>query len=268
MSKDIQPFEFEGVSMRFTHDGQIVCSDLAKALGYRDAEKLARTLDDDEKGTQIVGTPGGTQSVLVVNEAGFYRACLNRQTGYIKDDDVRAFVKRLQRWVTHEVLPSIRKRGGYLTPEATEAALTDPDFIIRLATDLKAERAKRAELELQAEADRPKVIFADAVAASHTSILVGDLAKLLRQNGVEVGAQRLFACLRRHGYLIRREGADWNMPTQRSMELGLFTVKETAITHSDGHVTISRTPKVTGKGQRYFVERFLDGRLTTERVAA
>ena len=256
----LTPFHFEGRDFRFVGEC-IVATDLAKALGYRNSPDLTRTLEEDEKGTQMVRTPGGDQQMTVITEAGFYRACLNRQAGYVKDPEAREFVKRFQRWVTHDVLPSIRKRGGYLTPEAAEQALTDPDFIIRLATELKSERAQRAQLEAQVEADKPKVVFADAVAASHTTILIGDLAKLLKQNGLEIGAQRLFAHLRRDGYLINRKGADWNSPTQYAMELGLFTVKETAITHSDGHVSISKTTKVTGRGQRYFVERFLDGRL-------
>ncbi len=266
---NLTPFSFEGRSVRFVGE-RIVAADLAEALGYASAKDMTRSLDADEKGGQIVPTPGGQQEMTVVTEAGFYRACLNRQSGYVKDPEARAFVKRFQRWVTHEVLPSIRRHGGYLTPDKIEQILDDPDVMIRLLTDLKAERAKRAELEAQAEADRPKIVFADAVAASHTSILIGDLAKLLKQNGVEVGAMRLFEHLRRDGYLIARKGSDWNSPTQYAMELGLFTVKETAITHSDGHVSISKTTKVTGKGQRYFVERFLDGRLprTNEEVAA
>lgn len=114
------------------------------------------------------------------------------------------------------------------------------------------------QLEAQIEADRPKVLFADAVSASHTSILVGELAKLLKQNGVEVGATRLFSWLRDHGYLIKRKGRDWNMPTQKSVELGLIRVKETSITHSDGHITVNKTPLVTGKGQQYFINKFLN----------
>lgn len=117
------------------------------------------------------------------------------------------------------------------------------------------------KLEAQIEADRPKVLFADAVSASHTSILVGELAKLLKQNGVDIGATRLFKWLRSHGYLIKRNGRDWNMPTQKSVELGLIRVKETSITHSDGHITVSKTPLVTGKGQQYFINKFLDQHL-------
>ena len=114
------------------------------------------------------------------------------------------------------------------------------------------------QLEAQIEADKPKVLFADAVSASHTSILVGELAKLLKQNGVDIGATRLFTWLRNHGYLIKRNGRDWNMPTQKSVELGLIRVKETSITHSDGHITVSKTPLVTGKGQQYFINKFLN----------
>ena len=114
------------------------------------------------------------------------------------------------------------------------------------------------KLEAKIEADRPKVLFAEAVSASHTSILVGELAKLLKQNGVDMGANRLFNWLRAHGYLIKRNGRDWNMPTQKSVEMGLIRVKETSITHADGHITVSKTPLVTGKGQQYFINKFLN----------
>lgn len=260
---NVIPFTYEGSAVRTLSIGGepwFVLADLCKVLDLHSPHKVAARLADDMKGRTQIPTLGGAQHMTIVSEAGMYEVV-------IRSDKPEA--ASFRRWITTEVLPSIRKRGGYLTPEATEAALTDPDFIIRLATDLKQERAKRAELEAQAEVDKPKVIFADAVAASHTTILVGDLAKLLKQNGVEIGAQRLFAHLRNDGFLINRKGADWNSPTQYAMELGLFTVKETAITHSDGHVSISKTTKVTGKGQRYFVERFLDGRLPkSQEVAA
>lgn len=128
-----------------------------------------------------------------------------------------------------------------------------------MARALQIAKDKIMRLETKVEADRPKVLFADAVSASHTSILVGELAKLLRQNGADIGQNRLFAWLRDNGYLIRRGGTDYNMPTQRSMEMGLFDIKETAITRSDGSITISKTVKVTGKGQTYFVNKFLGG---------
>ncbi len=156
------------------------------------------------------------------------------------------------------MLPSIRKHGTYMTPEKIEEVLLNPDTIISLAQELKDERALRNRLQDKIEEDRPKTIFADAVAASKTSILVGDLAKLIKQNGVDTGQKRLFQWLRENGYLIKRKGADWNMPTQRAMDKGLFEVKETVITHADGHTSVSKTVKVTGKGQQYFINKFLE----------
>lgn len=251
----IEPFNFNGLGVRVIvgeeAEPEWVATDVAKILGYSATAAMTRTLDSDEKGVQILHTLGGDQRFTTITESGLYSAILGSK---------RPEAREFKRWVTHEVLPSIRKRGGYLTPEATEAALTDPDFIIRLATDLKLERARRAELESQAAEDAPKVLFANAVSTSNTDILVGDLAKILKGNGVNIGANRLFIWLRANGYLISRKGTDWNMPTQRSMELGLFRVKETAVTHSDGHVSVNKTPKVTGKGQQYFVDRFLSGR--------
>nr|DAG69034.1 MAG TPA: KilAC domain protein [Caudoviricetes sp.] len=178
----------------------------------------------------------------------FYRLAMKA-----KNEAAEAF----QAKIADEVIPAIRKHGAYMTPEVIERTLTDPDYIIQLATTLKEERHKRKALEAQAEADKPKVLFADSVASSQTSILVGELAKLLRQNGVDIGGTRLFRWLRENGYLIRRSGSDYNMPTQRSMELGLFKIKETAITHADGTVTVSKTVKVTPKAQIYFVNKFL-----------
>lgn len=136
------------------------------------------------------------------------------------------------------------------------AAAAVPQSLPEALRAYAAEVEQREALEAKVKQDAPKVLFADAVATSDTDILVGDLAKILRGNGVPLGANRLFDLLRTDGFLIRRNGSDWNMPTQRSMELGLFRVKETAVTHSDGHVTISKTPKVTGKGQAYFVNRY------------
>jgi anti-repressor protein len=161
-----------------------------------------------------------------------------------------------QKWIAGEVVPSIRKHGAYLTPDTIEKVLSDPDTIIRIATELKAERLARLTAEAKIEADKPKTVFADAVSTSQTEILVGELAKILHQNGIEIGQKRLFEWLRQNGYLCSY-GSSYNTPTQRSMELGLFRIKETAITHSDGHVTIQRTPKVTGKGQVYLVNKFL-----------
>lgn len=156
-----------------------------------------------------------------------------------------------------EVLPSIRQHGAYMTENTLEKALTSPDFLIQLATKLKEEQEARALAEAQIEKDKPKVIFSDAVSASNTSILIGDLAKLLKQNGIQTGAKRLFAWMRDNGYLIKRIGSDYNSPTQKAMELGLFEVKETSVSHSDGHISISKTTKVSGKGQQYFINKFL-----------
>jgi anti-repressor protein len=241
MSTDLTNYGFHGHSVRVVtdeHDNPwFVALDVAAILGYRDAANLTRRLDDDEKGTRSVSTPGGVQRLAVITEPGLYTAIIGSQV-----DGARAF----KRWVTHELLPEVRRTGSYTMPKDYPSALRA----------LAAEAESRVALEAKVAADAPKVRFADAVATSQTDILVGDLAKILRGNDVQVGANRLFEWLRNDGYLIRRQGTDWNMPTQRSMELGLFRVKETAVTHSDGHVSVSKTPKVTGKGQTYFVNRY------------
>ena len=159
--------------------------------------------------------------------------------------------KRFRRWVTGEVLPSIRKDGGYIK---TAPGMTDADImakaILLAQKTIEGQKAQIAEMT-------PKALFADAVSASSTSILVGDLAKLIRQNGLDIGQNRLFDWLRNNGYLIRAKGMSWNMPTQRSMDMGLFEVKETSITHADGHISVNKTVKVTGKGQIYFVNKLI-----------
>lgn len=159
--------------------------------------------------------------------------------------------------IADEVIPSIRKHGAYMTPETLEAAILNPDAMIRLCTALKDEQDKRKALEVKMEEQKPKVLFAESVEAAKTSILIGELAKLLKQNGINIGQNRLFEWMRQNGYLIRRQGSDYNMPTQKSMELGLFEIKETCITHSDGHIHVSKTSKVTGKGQVYFINKIL-----------
>jgi anti-repressor protein len=174
--------------------------------------------------------------------------------GFKANNDV---AKKFQAVLADEVLPAIRRHGAYMTEEALEKAITEPDFLIRLATQLKEEKAKRLEAEKQVDAAKPKVLFADAVSASHTSILVGELAKILRGNGIEIGQRRLFAWLREHGYLIKRQGTDYNMPTQMAMELGLFEIKEGSYVNGSGANIITKTPKVTGKGQTYFINKFL-----------
>ena len=168
--------------------------------------------------------------------------------------------EKFQALVADEIIPSIRKHGAYMTPETLQAAILNPDTMIQLCQQLKAEQDKNAALTAANAALAPKGIFADAVSASKQSILVGDLAKMLKQNGVDIGATRLFQWMRENGYLVRGNRSDKNMPTQRSMEMGLFDIKETVVSHSDGHTTINKTPKVTGKGQVYFVNLFLKRR--------
>lgn len=165
--------------------------------------------------------------------------------------------ERFQAKVADEIIPSIRKHGAYMTADTLEKALSSPDFLIQLATKLKEEKERNAALLEDVSRMKPKEVFADAVSTSKASILVGELAKILKQNGYETGEKRLFTQLREQKYLISRRGTDYNMPTQKSMELGLFEIKETAITHADGHTTISKTTKVTGKGQQYFINKFL-----------
>lgn len=166
--------------------------------------------------------------------------------------------ERFQAKIADEVIPSIRKHGMYATEVTIERMLGDPDAMIKVLTALKEEREQRKALESKVETDRPKVLFADAVSASDTTILIGDLAKLISQHGVDIGQRRLFQWMRDNGYLIRREGTDRNMPTQRAMGLGLFSIKETAITCPDGRIRVTKTVRVTGKGQQYFINKFLD----------
>ena len=233
-------------------DPWFIGKEVAKALGYGDGKSLANAVanhvDADDKGVTEMMTPGGKQPVTIINESGLYSLVLSSKL---------PTAKKFKRWITHEVIPSIRKHGTYMTPETIEQVLLNPDTVIKLATELKEERQKRVALEDKVEADQPKVIFADAVSSSKTSILIGEFAKILKQNGVNIGQNRFFAWLRQNGYLVKRNGIDFNMPTQKSMNLGLFEIKETSIVHSDGHTSISKTPKLTGKGQIYFSEVFL-----------
>lgn len=232
-------------------DGEpwFVGKDVAERLGYVDTNKaIAMHIDEEDKLNDKTSSSLGQRGGWLINESGLYSLILSSKLP-------RA--KAFKRWVTSEVIPSIRKHGAYMTLETAEQMLSNPDFMIRLLQELKSEQEQRRELERQKKEDAPKVLFADAVKTSRTSILVGELAKILKQNGVETGQTRLFSWLRDNGFLIKRKGSDYNMPTQKAMEAGLFEIKETAVTHADGHVSVNRTPKVTGKGQLYFVERFL-----------
>lgn len=251
---DVKLWQYESHEVRtIEKDGEPwwVLSDVCKVLEIARGTKIAERLDEDEvRQTSITDSLGRNQNTYVVNESGLYNVIL-------RSDKPQA--KPFRKWVTSEVLPTIRKHGAYMTEETLEQALTSPDFLIKLANQLKDEREKRVALEQQAEIDKPKVIFADSVSVSTTSILVGELAKIIKQNGVDTGQNRLFSWMRENGFLINRKGTDYNMPTQRSMDMGLFEIKETSVTHSDGHVTVNKTPKVTGKGQVYFVNKFVGG---------
>lgn len=222
--------------------------DITDILGYQNASKaLSDHVDEEDKLNNDSLSSLGQRGGWLVNESGLYSLLLSSKL---------PTAKQFKRWVTSEVLPAIRRHGGYLTPDKIEEVLTDPDTIIHLATNLKEERQKRLEAEKQIASDKPKVLFAEAVSASQTSILIGELAKLLKQNGVKTGQKRLFDWLRENGYLMK-QGSSKNMPTQKSMEAGLFEIKETTITNPDGSIRVTKTPKVTGKGQQYFVNLFL-----------
>ena len=226
-----------------------VGKDVAELLGYADPNKaVAMHVDSEDKLNDKTSSSLGQRGGWLINESGVYSLILSSKLPK---------AKQFKRWVTSEILPAIHKHGAYMTEETLEKALTSPDFLIRLATELKDEKEKRKQAEADLEAAKPKMLFADAVSASDNTILVGDLAKLIKQNGQPLGQKRLFNWMRENGYLIKRQGADYNSPTQKAMELGLFKIKETAITHADGHVSISKTVKVTGKGQTYFVNKFL-----------
>jgi anti-repressor protein len=222
-----------------------VLSDVAKSLDVQNTTDLAKRLDDDERSRFNLGRQG---EAWIINEAGLYKIIL-------RSDKPEA--RRFQRWVTHEVLPSIRRHGVFMTEQVIERTLSDPDYLIRLATQLKEQKALIAEQEQVLVSQAPKVLFADAVNASQTSILVGQLAKIIQQNGVPMGQRRLFAWLRERHYLSSRKGEDYNMPLQKYIEQGLFEIKESTHTNPDGVTFTTRTVKVTGKGQQYFVNKFL-----------
>mgnify|MGYP003370756147 CR=1 FL=1 len=217
--------------------------DVTEILGYQNASKaLSDHVDEDDKLNNESLSSLGQRGGWLINESGLYSLILGSKLPQ---------AKQFKKWVTAEVLPSIRKHGGYFKGQET---MTDEEL---LSKALLVAKSQIDEKNKQIEQMRPKEIFADAVATSKTSILIGELAKMLRQNGVEIGQNRLFTWLRDNGYLIKRNGTDYNMPTQSAMEKGLFEIKETVISHSDGHSTVNKTPKVTGKGQQYFINKFL-----------
>lgn len=218
-----------------------VGKDIAESLGYTATEKAIRThIDGDDKGVTEMDTPGGKQKVVIINESGLYSLVLSSKL---------PSAKKFKRWVTSEVLPALRKTGQYQVKELSGQEL--------MAKALIEAQSVLAAKDKVIEEMKPKVVFADAVATSHTSILVGELAKILKQNGIDMGQKRLFAWLREKGYLIKRQGTDYNMPTQKAMELGLFEIKEGSYVNGSGVNITTKTPKITGKGQQYFINKFL-----------
>lgn len=218
-----------------------VGKDVAQILGYKDtSDALKKHVDEEDKLTRRFADSGQNREMYIVNESGLYSLVLSSKL---------ESAKRFKRWVTSEVLPSIRQTGGY------QMGMPQGKELLALAV-LEAQKTIEAQNK-DIERMKPKEIFADAVSASHTTILIGELAKLLRQNGIDIGAKRLFAWMRDNGYLVKRQGTDYNTPTQKSVDLGVLTTKETTVLHPDGSTKIVKTSKVTGKGQQYFINKFL-----------
>lgn len=247
---DLQLFNFNGNQVRtvlIEDEPYFVGKDVADILGYSRATKAIQdhVEDEDKDVVPIQDSIGRKQATPIINESGLYSLILSSKLPAAKE---------FKRWVTKEVLPSIRKNGAYLTDQKAFDVTHNPnalgDLLLQAGEQLK-------QKDLQITEMKPKALFADAVAVSHSSILIGELAKIMKQNGVNIGQNRLFEWMRVNGYLISGNRSDKNMPTQKSLELGLFKIKETVINHSDGHTTINKTPKVTGKGQQYFINKFL-----------
>ena len=231
-------------TMEINGEPYFVGREIAMILGYKNPlDALTKHVEEEDKGVANCDTLGGTQKMTVINESGLYSLILSSKLPKAKE---------FKRWVTSEVLPSIRKHGAY----AVDELLNDPEFAIKTFTALKEERERSKRLSEQIEADKPKVIFADSVSAAKSSILIGDLAKILKQNGVNIGQNRLFEWFRQNGFLIK-SGSSKNMPTQKAAEMGLFEVKVSTVNNPDGSIRETKTTKVTGKGQVYFVNKFL-----------
>lgn len=237
-------------AVKIDEEPWFVGKDVAAALGYGQGKSLANAVanhvDAEDKGVTELMTPGGKQKMTVINESGLYSLVMSS-----KLETAKAF----KRWVTSEVLPSIRKHGAYVTPLTLEQMIADPETTIQILTSLKEEREQRIKLEAEARQNKPKVLFADTVTASDDCVLVGTLAKMMRQSGTQIGQNRLFALLRKDGFLMQ-SGERYNLPTQKAMEMGLFKIKESTVTSADGTVRLVQTPVVTGKGQQYFINRY------------
>jgi anti-repressor protein len=247
MNNEIQKFDFKGAALRTLTDeaGEpwFVLKDCMSILDLGNPTETVKMFDKDEfSTTEVIDSIGRRQQTYIISEPGLYRLVMKSR---------KPEAKEFQRWVTHEVLPSIRKHGGYM---AGQERMTPEQMALASMRWLQSKVDEQAK---QLKAQEGKVLFANAVETARPSILVGDFAKILKSNGIDIGPRRLFAWLREHGWLIKAKGSSWNMPTQKAMDLHLFEVKETTISHSDGHTTINKTPKMTGKGQTYFAKLFL-----------
>lgn len=242
---EIQLFNFENHEVRsllLNNEPWFVGKDVAEVLGYaKPLNAIAQHVDKDDSLKQgLTDSLGRQQKTIFVNESGLYALIFGSKL---------ESAQKFKRWVTSEVLPALRKTGQYQVKELSGSEL--------MARALIEAQNVLAAKDKQIEEMKPKVVFADAVATSHTSILVGELAKILKQNGIDMGQKRLFAWLREKGYLIKRQGTDYNMPTQKAMELGLFEIKEGSYVNGSGVNITTKTPKITGKGQQYFINKFL-----------
>lgn len=241
---EVQLFNFENHEVRsllINSEPWFVGKDVADVLGYKNTkDALAKHVDDEDKLGSQIATSGQNRNMTIINESGLYSLVLSSKL---------PSAKKFKRWVTSEVLPTLRKTGQYQVKELSGQEL--------MAKALIEAQSVLAAKDKQIQEMKPKVVFADAVATSHTSILVGELAKILKQNGIDMGQKRLFAWLREKGYLIKRQGTDYNMPTQKAMDLGLFEIKEGSYVNGSGVNITTKTPKVTGKGQQYFINKFL-----------
>ena len=241
---EVQLFNFENHEVRsllLNNEPWFVGKDVADVLGYADTNQAIRKhVDNEDRLTRRFDGTGQSRDMTIINESGLYSLVLSSKL---------PCAKKFKRWVTSEVLPALRKTGQYQVKELSGQEL--------MAKALIEAQNVLAAKDKQIEAMKPKALFADAVATSHTSILVGELAKILKQNGIDMGQKRLFAWLREKGYLIKRQGTDYNMPTQKAMDLGLFEIKEGSYVNGSGVNITTKTPKVTGKGQQYFINKFL-----------
>lgn len=247
---NLKLFNFNNNQVRtvlIENEPYFVGKDVANILGYKDtSDALKKHIENEDKLSRRFTDSGQSRSMYVINESGLYSLILSSKLPQAKE---------FKRWVTSEVLPAIRQNGAYLTDQKAFEITHNPNSLADLLLQA-GEQLKQKDLQITEM--KPKALFADAVAVSHSSILIGELAKIMKQNGIDIGQNRLFEWLRVNHYLISGNRSDKNMPTQKSLDLQLFKIKETVINHSDGHTTINKTPKVTGKGQQYFITKFLE----------